>query len=103
LAFVRWQRRKRLRGDVRWDSVLVESVRVDGQPRQKVIGCIAGFREADFDKRNGAGGAVVARAFWRRASARLRVFKLTKAQHAAAMATLAAKVPEMNEQKIGPK
>jgi hypothetical protein len=44
------------------------------------------------------GGAIliVVRAFWRRARARLKKFKLTKAEHAAAVATLSSKVPEMS-------
>jgi hypothetical protein len=42
----------------------------------------------------------VARSFWRRARARLRGFKLTKAEHATAVATLAAKVPEEQTSRV---
>jgi hypothetical protein len=73
--FVPWQKRERLRGDVRWDAVLVHSFRLDGRVRQKVIGTIAGFREGDFDRSNGVGGF-------------------------SAVATLAAKVPEMSEEQF---
>jgi hypothetical protein len=74
--------------------------RLDGRARQKVIGTIAGFREADFDNRNGVGGFFEACLFWHQARARLKAFELVQAKHAAAVATLAAKVPEMSEEQI---
>jgi hypothetical protein len=55
--FIRWQSRKRgiyysywgrdgdPHGDVHWNAVLVESVRVNGKPRQKHIANLCGFTE----------------------------------------------------------
>jgi hypothetical protein len=55
--FIRWQSRKREiyyshwgrkadpYGDVHWNAVLVESVRVNGKPRQKHIANLCGFTE----------------------------------------------------------
>jgi hypothetical protein len=55
--FIRWQSRKREIyyshwarkadpfGDVHWNAVLVESVRVKGKPRQKHIANLCGFTE----------------------------------------------------------
>ena len=96
--FVRWQKRER--GDVRWDAVLVHSFRLDGRVRQQVIGTIAGFRQSDPDDHRRLDGYFVACLFWHRARARLKAFGLTEAKHAAAVATLAAKVPEMPEEYI---
>jgi hypothetical protein len=55
--FIRWQSRKREiyysywggkedpRGDVHWNAALIESVRVNGNPRQKHIANLCGFTE----------------------------------------------------------
>jgi hypothetical protein len=56
--FIRWQSRKRKLyfsywgtkggdpyGDVHWNAVLVESQRIDGEPRQKHIANLCGFTE----------------------------------------------------------
>jgi hypothetical protein len=55
--FIRWQSRKRAiyysywgrkedpHSDVHWNAVLVESVRVNGKPRQKHIANLCGFTE----------------------------------------------------------
>ena len=55
--FIRWQSRKRNiyyshwgrkadpYGDVHWNAVLVESLRIDGEPRQKHIANLCGFTE----------------------------------------------------------
>jgi hypothetical protein len=84
---VKWQKRPRRWGGVRLDAVLVESVRVDGKPRQRALGCLGGLRAADLHQ------PAAAHAFWRRAGFRLKAFKLTKAQHAAAVARLSDMVP----------
>jgi hypothetical protein len=59
--FIRWQHRKKTRpmfmgrgrthdgGDVRWTAILVESVRVDGKPRQKHIAYLESYFESDID------------------------------------------------------
>jgi hypothetical protein len=55
--FIRWQSRKRTTyysywgrsadpyGDIHWNAVLVESVRLNGKPRQKHIANLGGFTE----------------------------------------------------------
>ncbi len=51
--FVRWQVRSRKRrgGSPLLTAVLVESRRVDGQPRQRVIAYLGGIRERYIDER----------------------------------------------------
>jgi hypothetical protein len=51
--FIRWQSRQRRRAkfgrslnDTHWRAVLVESVRVDGKPRQRHIAYLVGFTES---------------------------------------------------------
>ena len=43
--YVRWKRRPlRRSGDTAWDAVLVQSVRIAGQPRQQRVGYLASIR-----------------------------------------------------------
>lgn len=61
--YVRWQRRGRVRrgrSSPLLTAVLVESRRVDGKPRQRVVAYLGGIREAYVDKREWEH-----RTFWR--------------------------------------
>jgi hypothetical protein len=60
--FLRWQSRKHTErrsylgdtDDVHWRADLVESIRIDGRPRQRYIAYLCGFTEQQFkDKRTG--------------------------------------------------
>jgi hypothetical protein len=51
--FIRWQYRQRKRAkfgrhksDTHWRAILVESVRIDGKPRQRHIAYLVGFTES---------------------------------------------------------
>jgi hypothetical protein len=51
--YIRWQSRKRNRAkfggghqDIGWSAILVESVRVDGKPKQQHVAYLAGFTES---------------------------------------------------------
>ncbi len=60
--YVRWHRRRRVRrrkSSPLLTAVLVESRRVDGEPRQKGIAYLGGIREAYVDERESEH-----RAFW---------------------------------------
>ena len=67
--YVRWQRKKRV-DRYKWGhllcAVLVESHRVDGEPRQKTVAYLGGIRESFIDERENEH-----RAFWRHADKRL--------------------------------
>ncbi len=67
--FVRWQRKKRV-DRYNWGhllcAVLVESHRVDGEPRQRTVAYLGGIRESFIDERENEH-----RAFWRHADKRL--------------------------------
>ena len=57
--YVRWTHRTRVHGglfgdagQVRWKASLIESVRVDGKPRQRHIALLGSFRDSDIENPN---------------------------------------------------
>ncbi len=88
--FVRWQRRRR----VRWrksspllTAVLVQSRRVDGNPRQRVVAYLGGIREAYVDERESEH-----RAFWLSVDAHLDELGLDPETRAKVEASVEARV-----------
>ena len=84
--FVRWKRRPAA-GGVLLSAVLVSSRRVDGRPRQRIVGYLGSVRDvhlADSRRRE---------RFWRGADARLEGLGLAPAERRAVEARLLATVP----------
>ncbi len=88
--YVRWQRRRRVRKGRKsplLTAVLVESRRVNGQPRQHVVAYLGGIREAYIDVSEWQH-----RAFWRRVDDRLDELELDPDTRARIEASVAARV-----------
>src|SRR5689334_17000458 len=77
-------------------AVLVQSRRIDGKPRQKVVRYLAGVQRADLESESGRVGASLR--FWRRVRERLVGLELTPEELAAVEAGLARVVPELAEE-----
>lgn len=90
--FVRWKRSplmKKPGGDLLAAS-LVESVRVDGKPRQRTIAYLGSIAEADTQP---GGRAVLVRCFWRAVRERLDALPLDAGTSDAILVKLAERVP----------
>jgi len=95
--FVRWKERRsadRDRGHAKHGSVthyavLVESVRVDGRPRQRFVAHIAGYNEGDSRRAR----EMQAVYFWRQAEGRLNTLNLATDLRARVEAKLAERMP----------
>ena len=87
--YLRWQRRRRARRGKSplVTAVLVESRRVDGKPRQRVVAYLGGIREAYVDEREGEH-----RAFWRGVDDRLDALGLDPATRARVEASVESRV-----------
>ncbi len=88
--YVRWQRRRRVRrgkSSPLLTAVLVESRRVDGDPRQRTIAYLGGIREAYVDVREWEH-----RAFWRGVDERLDALGLDPEVRARVEASVEARV-----------
>ena len=88
--YVRWESRRRVRrrkSSPLLMAVLVESRRVDGKPRQRVISYLGGIREAYIDEREGKH-----RAFWRGVDDRLDPLGLDPATRARVEASVESRV-----------
>ena len=87
--FVRWQRRGRVRKakSPLLTAVLVESRRVDGKPRQRVIAYLGGIREAHIDERERQH-----RAFWRSVDVHLDALGLDPETRARVEASVESRV-----------
>ena len=86
--YVSWQRRRRVRrgkSSPLLTAVLVESRRVDGEPRQRVIAYLGGIREAYVDEREREH-----RAFWRGVDDRLDALGLDPVTRAMVEASVEA-------------
>jgi len=88
--FARWQKRTGLKGGVHWDAVLVEAVRVNGEPRQRYVGCLCGIGQQALD---GPYRVAVCCGFWDKVTDRLHDLSVAPEAHARIVATLARKVP----------
>ncbi len=93
--FVRWQRRRRKRygGSPLLTAVLVESRRVDGDPRQRTVAYLAGIREKFIGEHERAH-----RKFWRKVDERLDELALDPATRARIEAGVAARVPRVTDE-----
>ena len=87
--YVRWQRRGRVRRakSPLLTAVLVESRRVDGKPRQRVVAYLGGIREAHVDERERAH-----RTFWRGVDDRLDALGLDAEARARVEASVESRV-----------
>ena len=88
--FARWQKRTGLKGGVHWNAVLVEAARVNGEPRQRYVGCLWGIGQQEIDS---VCGATRRRMFWDCVLDRLHDLGVAPEAHARIVATLARKVP----------
>lgn len=90
--FVRWKRsplKKKPGGDLLAAS-LVESVRVDGKPRQRTVAYLGSIAESDTQP---GGRSVLVRCFWRAVRERLDALALDAATADAILVKLAERVP----------
>ncbi len=88
--YVRWQSRGRVRrrkSSPLLTAVLVESRRVNGSPRQRVVAYLGGIREAYVDERERAH-----RAFWRGVDDRLDELELDPETRARVEASVESRV-----------
>ena len=88
--FARWQKRTGLKGGVHWNAALVEAIRVDGNPRQRYVGCLCGIGQQALD---GSYRVAVRCGFWDHVMDRLHALGVAPEAHAPIVATLARKVP----------
>ena len=88
--FARWQKRTGLKGGVHWNAALVEAIRVDGNPRQRYVGCLCGIGQQALD---GPYRVAVRCGFWDHVMDRLHALGVAPEAHAPIVATLARKVP----------
>jgi hypothetical protein len=88
--FARWQKRTGVKGAVHWNAVLVEAIRVDGRPRQRHVGCLAGIGQQRID---GACSVTRRRLFWDGVMTRLHELHVPPEAHGGIVAMLARKVP----------
>ncbi len=72
--FVRWKRRKTRRGDELLSAVLVESVRVEGKPRQRIVKYLASIHQSYAQRQWWR----PCKEFWEKATAELDSLELTK-------------------------
>ncbi|MFZ0239237.1 MAG: hypothetical protein WAL37_18070 [Xanthobacteraceae bacterium] len=101
--FVRWQSRERRRsvfgysrdGDMHWNAVLVESVRVNGKATQRHVANLGGITESAI----GLDTPAQRMFFWDGVAARLDGLKLEKKQRAAIEQAVAEKVPPVTKRE----
>ena len=96
--FVRWKKRKRATKcgapqRYSWYAEVVESVRIDGKPRQKVIAYLASIKPKDLPF------AWERAYFWQRANEKLDALDLDSAERAKLDAQLAEKVRPLTEKE----
>lgn len=93
--FVRWQsrRRKRYGGSPLLTAVLVESRRVNGRPRQRTVGYLAGIRERFVGK-----NAWQHEKFWKRVDARLNELGLDAETRASIETKIAARIERVTDE-----
>jgi hypothetical protein len=99
--FVRWKRRpaKRVKSwstpdEQVWCAVLVESRRVDGKPRQRVVRHLATIREGDFTM------PMTVDRFWKQVDAALAAVGISGAVLEAAEGKIAAVVPHPDPEAL---
>ncbi len=91
--YVRWQRRSRKRrgGSPLLTAVLVECHRVDGEPRQRTLGYLAGIREKDVGN-----SPFHHEEFWSAVDARLDALRLDGETRSKVESQIAARVPRLS-------
>jgi hypothetical protein len=95
----RWQKRTGVKGGVHWDAVLVEAVRVDGNPRQRYVGRLCGIGQQALD---GPYRVAVCCGFWDHVTDRLYGLGVAPEAHARIVATLACKSRSLPARSTSP-
>ena len=86
VMFVRWRRREKNNSDTHLAAILVESVHVDGRPRQRHIAYLSGITEDNVQS------VRACNRFWGKVDKRLHGLSLTAQEHERIVYALAVKV-----------
>ncbi len=94
--FVRWKKRKLRSWGYSYTAVLVESYRVNGKPRQKIIASIATIKDRDY------GNSWERSRFWAVVGSSLNLLRdrLTGEDHEKIIDACAQRVPKLTDAEV---